>query len=36
MDPHHFFNLDPPQSDRQDPDPDPHPFADKKPKCMDY
>ncbi len=24
------------QSDKLDPDPDPHQFADDKPKCMEY
>jgi hypothetical protein len=31
-DPH----LDPHQSDKLGPDPDPHQFADDKPKCMEY
>ncbi len=40
VDPHHFANLDPHpdldphQSDKLDPDP--HQFADHKPKCMEY
>jgi hypothetical protein len=46
MDPHHFGNLDPHlhqikkpdphQSDKLDPEPDPHKLADDKPKCMEY
>jgi hypothetical protein len=46
-DPHHFGmvtwirirtnkNPDPHQSDKLEPDPDPHQFADDKPKCMEY
>jgi hypothetical protein len=38
LDPQHFGNLDPHQSERLDPepDPDPHQFADDKPKRMEY
>jgi hypothetical protein len=36
--PHHSdkLNPDPYQSDKLDQDPDPYPFADYKPKCMEY
>jgi hypothetical protein len=27
---------DPNQSDKLDPEPDPHQFADEKPKCIEY
>jgi hypothetical protein len=45
MDPHKIYSgsasvsaSDPHQSDKLDPkpDPDPHQFADGKPKCMEY
>jgi hypothetical protein len=43
-DPHHFGNLDPHPheikirkriNDKLDPEPDPHQFADDKPKCVE-
>ncbi len=47
MYPHHFSNLDPHphqmkldpdphQSDKLDPEPDPHHYADDTSKCMEY